>query len=207
MAPDSERQWIKAMAMTLRNDKTEIRVERQQYGFTYIEVMIAVVVLMVGLVGVLSIFACGIGVMQFAQEDLIAKQKAREALESIYGARNTAQITYNMIQNVSSGGIFLDGLQPLLLAGNDGIIGTADDGAIETLRLPGPDGIYGTADDVNVPLANFQRQIQITPVPLAGGGINPDLRQISVTVQYSAGKFMGGNVRTYTVSSYISRFR
>jgi len=196
-----------AMTMTIRNSEREIRARRQQYGFTFIEVMIAVAVLLVGLVGVLSVFAFGLAAMQFAQEDLIAKQKAREALEGVYGARNTSQITYDMIQNVSNGGIFLDGLQPLLLAGNDGIIGTADDGPVETLRLPGPDGVYGTADDTNVPLATFQRQIQITPVPLAGGGVNPDLRQISITVQYSAGKSMGGSIRTYTVSSYISRFR
>ena len=195
------------MAMTTQSSRTKVRVHHTQRGFTLLEVMIAVVVLVIGLVGTLSVFAYGIGALQFAQEDLIAKQKAREALESIYGARNTSQVTYNMIQNVSSGGIFLDGLQPLRVAGNDGIIGTADDGAVETLHLPGPDGVYGTPDDVNVALTNFQRQIQITALPLAGGGIDPNLRQISVTVRYSAGGFMGGTARTYTVTSYISRFR
>ena len=195
------------MAMKTQSSEMRIRADRRQQGFTLLEVMIAVVVLVIGLVGTLGVFTYGVQAMQFAQEDVIAKQKAREALESIYGARNTSQLTYNLIQNVSSGGVFLDGWQPLRVAGNDGIIGTADDGAVETLHLPGPDGVYGTADDVFTPLSNFQRQIQITTVPIPGGGINPDVRQVAVTVQYNAGGFMGGAARTYTVTSYISRFR
>lgn len=194
------------MAVTTQSGEIKRRGHRTQQGFTLLEVMIAVVVLVIGLVGTLSVFTYGIQAVQFAQEDIIAKQKAREALESIYGARNTSQISYDLIQNVSGGGVFLDGWQTLRVAGNDGIIGTADDGAVETLHLPGPDAVYGTADDVYTPLSNFQRQIQITNIPIPGG-VNPDMRQVAVSVQYTAGGFMGGAARTYTITSYISRFR
>ncbi|PYX82080.1 MAG: hypothetical protein DMG70_16350 [Acidobacteria bacterium] len=194
------------MAVTTQSGEIKLRGQRTQQGFTLLEVMIAVVVLVIGLVGTLSVFTYGIQAVQFAQEDIIAKQKAREALESIYGARNTSQISYDLIQNVSGGGVFLDGWQTLRVAGNDGIIGTADDGAVETLHLPGPDAVYGTADDVYTPLSNFQRQIQITNIPIPGG-VNPDMRQVAVSVQYTAGGFMGGAARTYTITSYISRFR
>jgi len=194
------------MAVTTQSGEIKLRGHRTQQGFTLLEVMIAVVVLVIGLVGTLSVFTYGIQAVQFAQEDIIAKQKAREALESIYGARNTSQISYDIIQNVSGGGVFLDGWQTLRVAGNDGIIGTADDGAVETLHLPGPDAVYGTADDVYTPLSNFQRQIQITNIPIPGG-VNPDMRQVAVSVQYTAGGFMGGAARTYTITSYISRFR
>ncbi|PYY05569.1 MAG: hypothetical protein DMG69_26280 [Acidobacteria bacterium] len=194
------------MAVTTQSGEIKLRGHRTQQGFTLLEVMIAVVVLVIGLVGTLSVFTYGIQAVQFAQEDIIAKQKAREALESIYGARNTSQISYDLIQNVSGGGVFLDGWQTLRVAGNDGIIGTADDGAVETLHLPGPDAVYGTADDVYTPLSNFQRQIQITNIPIPGG-VNPDMRQVAVSVQYTAGGFMGGAARTYTITSYISRFR
>lgn len=173
-------------------------------GFTLLEVMIASAVLAVGLVSLLGLFTNALATMQFAQEEMIAKQKARDALESIYAARNTQQITFDMIANVSNGGVFLDGFQPLRVAGPDGLVGTADDGAIEELVYPGPDGVLGTADDEHRPLTNFDRQILIAPVPRSGGGINFDLSQVTVTVRYTIPQF---GRRSYVVSSFVSRWR
>ena len=142
--------------------------------------------------------------MQGAQEDLICRQKAKEALESIYTARESAQIAFDNINNTTtSGGIFLPGFKNLTTAGSDGIVGTADDGAIETLVLPGPDGQLGTSDDQIVTLSNFTRQISITP--LYNSGIaNPDIRQLAVTIQYTNNK---GQSKSYEVDSLISRYR
>ena len=165
----------------------------------------AVFVSVIGLVSLLALFSQSVVTMVLVQEELIAKHKAREALESIYTARNTQGITFDMIENTPApGAVFLDGFQPLLLAGDDGLIGTSDDGAIETLHLPGPDGLFGNGDDINRTLDNFERQIQIDQVLDAGSNPYPDLKQITVTVRYTTTQ---GWQRSFQASSYVSRYR
>jgi hypothetical protein len=167
--------------------------------------MIAAVILIVGLAGVAALFAQSLKYLQFTREDLIAKQKAREALESVYSARNDATVGFTGIQNVTYGGIFLNGLQPMFLAGPNGIVGTIGSSAIlDRQVLAGPDGILGTADDIIMPLSNFQRQILIQPLIDSTGNVSPDIRQISVTVQVSSPT---RGIRNYTVTGYISRFQ
>jgi type II secretory pathway pseudopilin PulG len=187
-----------------------------QDGFTLVETLIAIVVTSVGIIGLLAVFATAVATTQNAQENLIARQKALETMESIYTARNTQQITFSQIANISNGGIFTDGAVALLSAGPDGLVNTADDvdfpasGACpagpECITLPGPDGILGTADDTGMSLANFTRQIQIAPVLESDGvTVDPNLKQITVTVSYSTG---GTTVpRSYTVNALISAFR
>jgi prepilin-type N-terminal cleavage/methylation domain-containing protein len=187
-----------------------------QRGFTLIETMIAIAVTTIGIVSVLAVFGTAVAATQNAQENLIARQKALEAMESIYTARNTQQVTFSQIANISSGGIFTDGPTQLLSAGNDGLVNTGDDvnfpatgvcpAGPECITLPGPDGILGTADDKALSLANFRRQIQIgTVLESDGVTIDPNLKQITVTVSY----FTGGSpfARTYTVNALISAFR
>ncbi len=167
-------------------------------GYSLLEVMMAVFVSVIGLVSLLALFSQSVVTMVLVQEELIAKQKAREAMESIYTARNT-QTSFADIENIGNGGIFEDGFKPLKLAGNDGLIGTLDDGAVETLLLPGPDGQLGNGDDINRTLSNFERQIEISPV-----GSYPDLKQITVTVRYTTTQ---GWQRSFQASSYVSRYR
>lgn len=187
---------------------------RKQRGFSIIEVMIAIVILSVGILTVVAAFATAVANTENAQQNLIARQKALEALESIFTARNTQQITFSQIANVSSGGIFVSGAVPLWSAGNDGLVNTADDlpfGAQgvcppgpECITLPGPDGILGTADDVPMSLANFTREIQINNVLEPDGSINPNLKQVVVTVSYMNGSTVP---RSYNVTALISAYR
>src|ERR1700716_2029695 len=145
----------------VRQSNSQTRLK--QAGFGLIEAMLASVILVVGLAGLAGLFGQSLTFLQYTREDLIAKQKAREALEAVYSARNDASVGFAGIQNVSNGGIFLDGFQPLFLAGANGIVGTqGQSGILDRQVLPGPDGIMGTADDEILPLSNFQRQIQIT---------------------------------------------
>src|SRR5580658_6166687 len=119
-----------------------------QAGFSLAEVMTAMFILSVGLVGMLALFSTAIDNMQGSQEDLICKQKAREAVEAIFTARESAQINFsNINNNTTAGGIFVTGFQALGMPGPDGLIGTSDDGPTETMVLPGADGALGTSDD------------------------------------------------------------
>jgi len=189
--------------------------QSRQRGFTMIETMIAIVIMSIGIITVLAAFGTAVAATQNAQENLIARQKALEAMESIYTSRNTQQITFAQIANISSGGIFTDGPTQLLSPGPDGLVNTDDDvpfpptgvcpAGPECITLPGPDGTLGTPDDTAMSLANFSRQIQIGTVLQADGTINPNLKQVTVTVSYLTG---GSSVpHSYTVNALISAFR
>jgi hypothetical protein len=148
-----------------------------------------------------AIYAQGIMYASLTQYDYIAEKKAEEAVETIFTARDTKVLTWAQIQNVSTGGVFIDGARPLLDPGPDGLVGTADDNAAlpdSIIIGPGPDGILGTADDLVVNLNPWMtRTIAITPVT---GETN--LRQITITINYQMGRMQ----RTYTLISYISAF-
>jgi prepilin-type N-terminal cleavage/methylation domain-containing protein len=201
--------------MSLMNTATTT-VKREQNGFTLVETMIAIVVMTVGLLAVMASFATAITATQSAEEDLIARHKAVEAMESIYTARNSQQIPFAAINNTASGGIFSSGPQPLLCAGPDGLVGTADDvgcttvagapcpnAGVECMVLPGSDGVLGTADDQIMSLANFTRTVAINQVLLPTGAVDQNLMAITITVQYSRA---GWPVRSYTTNGLISSY-
>ncbi|HTT18579.1 MAG TPA: prepilin-type N-terminal cleavage/methylation domain-containing protein [Candidatus Sulfotelmatobacter sp.] len=200
----------------IKNKITRRDARNIEGGFTLIEVLIAIVVAAIGLLALVASFATAIQATQSAEEDLIARQKVLEAMESIYTARNAQQIPFASIANVAQGGIFLDGAQPLKCAGPDGLVNTADDvvcttqaGAncpgvgAECMVLPGPDGTLGTIDDVTMSLGNFTRTIAITPVLLPGGAVNNNMAAIAITVTYTKD---GWPARSYTANSLISSY-
>ncbi len=191
-------------------------------GFSLIEVLISMVVLTVGMVSLLGVFGLAMATTQTSQQNMIAKQLADEAIESIITARNTSQITWGQIQNASScsggvnpasGGIFLPTtstspiLYPIYNSGADGIFGTCDDTAsspqLQTLADPGVDGIYNTTDDQVIPLTNYQRTILISPLQDASGNTIPTLRGVTITIQYATPQ---NPQATYILSSYISEY-
>lgn len=193
---------------------TDDRRLKAESGFTMMEVLISMVVLTIGLVSMLAMFSVALAATNNTQEDMVAKQIAQATLESIFTARNTAQITFGQIQNVASGGIFLDGPQTIKDPGPDGLDGTADDvvanaacaGPATCLQLAGKDGVLGTADDVWLPLNNYQRTIAISPVFLPNGALDDTLRSITVTITYTTTQFKG-ITKQYSVGAYVSSFR
>ena len=186
-------------------------------GFSLLEVVISMAVLTVGLVSLLGVFGLAMASTQTSQQDMIAKQLANEALESIITARNTSQMNWDDIQNegstncpnlgTSSCGIFKVGTQAMNNAGADGIFGTADD-ASDTpmiLREPGPDGIYGNTNDVLIPLTGYQRTIAFTAVADSSGNPVATLRGVNVTIQYTTSQ--AKLPKTYTLNSFISQYQ
>lgn len=169
-----------------------------QRGMSLIETMIAMLVLTVGAIGMASVFLYGMQSAASSPNELVATQKAAEAIESVFAARDAHTITWAQLRNVSDGGVFLGGELQLKTAGNDGIILTGDAGeAVETVLLPGIDQVLGTADDKTDSLQAFTRQIAIANVTGS-----TDLRVITVTVKFPAGTIK----RTYSITAYISAF-
>jgi prepilin-type N-terminal cleavage/methylation domain-containing protein len=169
-------------------------------GFTLLEALIAMAILSFGVLGLAQAYYTGMQHMATSSANLIAREKAREAVESVHTARDTRTITWAEIRNVADGGVFLDGAQPLYAAGADGLVNTADDAAagVETQRAPGPNGILGDADDVLTPLTGFQRRVDINELT----PVNPALRELVITITYT----VGPQQRTYTLRTYISSF-
>jgi hypothetical protein len=163
-------------------------------------------VLTTGLISLAGVFSLAMATTQTSQLDLTAKQMASEAMESIFTARQTTALSWDSIQNTTAGGIFIGGFTPIYKAGNDGMIGTADDSAagVRTVTLAGPDGIIGTADDVVMQLNNFQRKIDITPVVDANGNTVTNVRSLTITVQYNVPQTTVK--KNYILTSYISQY-
>jgi len=166
-----------------------------QAGFSLIETFIAISVLTVGSLGLAGVFATGVQRTISSPNELLATQKAAAAIESVFSARDSHMVTWAQLCNVDKGGIFTNGAQPLKVEGADGVVNTADDGAVETVVLPGRDDNMGTPDDVTQTLDGFTRDIKIVD-------LTPDLRSVTVTITYKAGAVM----RAYVLTAYISSF-
>jgi prepilin-type N-terminal cleavage/methylation domain-containing protein len=168
-------------------------------GFTLIEVFAAMMLVVIGLMALAGAVAVGTRRLTGSQDQLIASQRAAEAVESVFKARDNRTLTWAQIQNVvgagADGGIFLDGARDMRDPGPDGIVNTADDGAIQEIIRPGPDGLLGTADDEHIPLTNFTREVELRE-------IRPNLRQLRVIIRY---RTVGGPTQ-YVITTYISSY-
>lgn len=190
-------------------------------GFTLLEVMIAAVIVTLVAIGLLGLFTQTVVSMKYAQDDLIARQKAREALEMVMSAKTTGQLNWttptDTLENVGTNqGVFLTGFQPMYqqcttLNGSAltstspgyGLVGTCSDSGIDSYTIPGKNGNLTGAGSAVVPLSNFLRQISISPVVI-NGVTDSSLRLIQVSVEYPQ---LPAGYRVYIVSSYISSYR
>lgn len=177
--------------------------DRGARGFSLVEVLVALSLLAVGLLTLAAVFAASLQRMTAASWDIIAKEKASEAIENILAARDAGRLQWNQIQNVGSGaGVFKTGEQALVDPGPDRLVQTADDltNTPMQLRRPGPNGNLGDGDDEIMNLNGiFTRQIVISTV---SGTTGNTLREIRVIVKYK----VSGIQRTFQMSSYVSSY-
>jgi hypothetical protein len=154
-------------------------------------------------------FASALAATQYSQQDLIARQKAREGLEAIFSARDDGKIGFAQIDNVctvGATGIFKCGWDNLIRldSDTDQILGVGtgpfiEGGTTDYVLTPDNTG----ALTIKVPLTYFQRQIVIGPYTNPNtGAIDPNLKKIAVTVRYTR----NGRPVDYTVNGYISAF-
>jgi len=194
-------EWKRVGRMSARINNMGVIAESEN-GFSLIEVVVATGILAAGLLSLAGVFSLGMLHMAGSTPGLIAREKAREAVESVHTARDTGDLPWSKIQNVPAPGVFLTGPQNMYKAGLDGLVNTADDVTAGVEKQAGNDNVLGTSDDI--PLTDFTREIQISNL-FADGSltiVNPNLRQIKVIVRYK----VGGNWRTYTLTTYISSF-
>jgi prepilin-type N-terminal cleavage/methylation domain-containing protein len=158
----------------------------KQKGFTLLETMIAMAVLSFGILSIVGVYTQGLRTSAQGQLQFIAQAKAQAAMETIFTARDTHVLSWAEINNVSKGGVFVDGPQPMLAPGPDGLLGTADDDVNhpDTIIVgpPGANDIASTAGDKTINLNPMMtRTILFTPV--AG---TPNLNQITITINYTS---------------------
>lgn len=180
-------------------------------GFGLLEAFVAMSIMMVALMALAQVLYAGIAVAATSTPNLVAREKAREAVESVHTARDAGIVTWDTIRNVAAptgcpagttgtgGGRFIQSSDAVAMQapGPDGLVNTADDDGVEV--LPGQDGEFGTTDDVA--LLGYTRQVTICDVDG-----NPDLRQIVVTVGYEGSNAFGQRRRQYRLTTLISRF-
>jgi len=181
--------------MTIRRD----RGPASEAGFSLLETLVAMSILATGLMGMAGVFTLGMAHLAASSAGLIAREKAREAVESVHTARDMRVVTWSQVRNVSQGGVFLAGAQSLRTAGPDGLVNTADDGALEMSLSTGPDNVLGTADDLQTPLNAYTRQIEISDI-VTNGVPSLSLRQLRVTIRYNVGQM----TRSYVLTTFIS---
>lgn len=169
--------------------------QQSDSGFSLVETLVSILILTVGVLGLTQAFVSGVQKSSSAPYEVLATQKAAEAIESVFAARDSHTIAWAQIRNVADGGVFTGPATSMTTAGADGILNTADDGAVESFVYPGPDGYVGTPDDKTVTLADFTRRIQIVQ-------LSAFLREVTVTITYPA----NGQTKTYAVTALISQY-
>jgi type II secretory pathway pseudopilin PulG len=166
-----------------------MKIKNQQSGFSYLEVMIAILILTVGIMAQLSAMSFSMFRARESEERNTARQIAASTVESIFAARdlgNANGITnFNSINltTAHADGIFLPGWRPIREdSGDDGIQGTADDAC----AAPGVCTIGGYTNSSQI-VNGFQREIVLTDIVETGVPI-PNKRRVEIKIRFFVGQ-------------------
>lgn len=143
-------------------------------GFSYIDVMIAMTILLIGILTLAAALTAAYVQTTAGENQLRGKAIATSTLENVMGARFVSvggnPYSFDSIQHVGTGvGVFVTGRQPVHLD-------------------PGIDGLFGTADDTGEVDGGFEREIIITDInnPIRPTPPSPITeRRIQVNIYYT----------------------
>lgn len=173
-------------------------------GFSYIDVMGAIIILIVGILALLSALTSSVIQSASQQQQLAARQIASSTIESIMAAKETSSgsLGWASVGNVGSNPDVNGNMQGIFLTGNQQVRSDA-----------GTDRIVGTADDSGAVVAGYQRRIVITdqcdpdrpspncPTP---GTYAVRIRSIQVTVSYFVGSIQRQEQITTVLTDYAT---
>jgi prepilin-type N-terminal cleavage/methylation domain-containing protein len=175
-------------------------LNRSDSGFSLLEMVVAITLLTVGLLGVASAIGYAMVASNHGRSVTNTKLLAVSILEQMETLRDTNNLTFGQIANVGNvddtGAVkafagFQPGFQQVSInPGPDGIFGTVDD-LIDPVNC-----CYGDGDDQVNPsfaLVGVTRQIQIT-------NLNSKLKKIQVTIDYS----VTGGKRQLVATGYLN---
>lgn len=187
-----------------------IKKHPEQSGFSYIDVMIAIVILLVGVLAMLSALTANLVRSYETEKRVIAKQMALSTVESIISAKEIARAGviegWDSMRNVTGGpapdGIFLNGFNPVRQElGWDGVAGTVDDACSGSGTCTHPvSGVVNSSPLVG----QLQREIVISDV-LDSERPPPNpvtRRRIDVTIRF----FVNGLTRQELASTIITDY-
>lgn len=179
-----------------------------EQGFSYIDVIIAIVIMMVGILAMVSALTANLIRTYENERRIVAKEYALSAMESVISAKEMGEPgtleAWDQVRNVltpppdapEENGIFLTDWNPVRQnLGADGVAGTADDAC--------PEG--GGCEAGNPTVQGFQRSIVITDVPDDERPTPPNpitRRRVDVTVRFNSGQA----VRQETVSTIVANY-
>lgn len=174
--------------------------KKKQAGFSYIDLMISMLIFMVGVLGMTGALAANRMRSQIIEKQLVAKQLALSSLESILAAKelrpNEDISGWDTIGNVGSNpvtnvnrGVFETGFRPIRQSnGADGIVGTADDACESTTAACGTNG--------SPVMVGYARKIEISDITSTDYS-NIRQRNVVVTIRYQVnGKNMEEVIKT-----------
>lgn len=181
--------------------------KNNQQGFTYIEVIIAILIMTVGLLAMLSAISYAVLREREAEQRNTARQLTAAALESIFATRDLQQVNgqttaidnWNAVANTATAtplGIFLPGYNSIRQdSGRDGIEGTADDAC-----AAGANCVVGAYTNASSVISGYERQITITNI-LEPNSTVSNRRSVVVNVRY----FVGQAQRVETATTIVAR--
>lgn len=185
---------------------------KKEQGFSYIDVMIAIVILMVGVLAMLSALTANLIRSYESENRIVAKQLALSSLESIMSGKEISRTdvipSFDALRNVGSptingvDGIFLTGFNPIRDdEGIDGIAGTADDACAQ--GGPCVDGTYSNTSAVK---NGYSREILITdindPERPTSSGYPIMVRRVEVHIKYFANQLPLEEVAFTNIANY-----